>query len=114
MGDRRIAALVCLSCTGAAAGGLPSQGESFLGRVHRRGWRVFSYLRDGLLPWLDEREAWASWDWMRMRGYRMRIDWKATLSAWGQTRPGMAILEMDPRPVLFVQLQFQDTLLVYQ
>jgi pimeloyl-ACP methyl ester carboxylesterase len=107
--NREITALVCTSCPGDGDGGIPGPGEHLLRRVHRPGKRVFSYPQDGPLPWLDGLPAWASWAWMRARGYRLRVDWQAALSAWAQARPGLAILEMEPRPLLIVHCQGDRT-----
>ncbi len=101
-----IAAVVCASCVADADGGAPGQGEGFHRSIQASAGRsVADYPQDGPLPWLSGREAWRSRMRMRLSGERLRVDWRAALQTWAQKRPGLAVLDMAPRPLLFVHCE---------
>jgi len=67
---------------------------------------VSRYPQDGPLPWLDRWPIRAlSWIVGWARGYRLRVDWRATFEAWDRSRPSIAITEMTPRATLFVHCE---------
>jgi pimeloyl-ACP methyl ester carboxylesterase len=112
--DSRLEPLVCTS-TPADNPADGSHGLSFIERTgvfgSQRNRSDFSrYPQDGPLPWLN---GWAlqtfsrSWGWIR--GYRLRVDWRATFEAWSRARPSIAITEMDARPTLFVHSENDRT-----
>lgn len=101
-----IRAVVCASCVADADGGVPGQGKGFFRRVQSAAARrVTEYPKDGPLPWLNGREAWTSRMRMRLAGERLRVDWQAAMGAWARKRPGLAILDMAPRPLLFLHCE---------
>jgi pimeloyl-ACP methyl ester carboxylesterase len=71
---------------------------------------VSRYPQEGPLPWLDKWPIRAlSWISGWARGYRLRVDWRATFEAWDRSRPSIAITEMTPRPTLFVHCENDRT-----
>ncbi len=71
---------------------------------------VSRYPQDGPLPWLDRWPVRAlSWISGWARGYRLRVDWRATFGAWDRSRPSIAITDMAPRPTLFVHCENDHT-----
>ena len=104
------AALVCTSPAGVVVGGDAQDEEMFYRRVLPRnraarsgGDGVSVYPRDGALPWLNGAAMRVtSRAWSYLRGYRLRVNWVETLKTWGAAQAGIAILDVPPRPSLFL------------
>ena len=104
------AALVCTSPAGVVVGGDAQDEEAFYRRVLPRnraapsgGHGVSVYPHDGALPWLNGAAMRiTSRAWSYLRGYRFRVHWLETLKTWGAAQAGIAILDVPPRPSLFL------------
>ena len=107
--DPHLEPLVCTSTPLDNAAG--DDDSSFVSRtrVHEsRDGRpsVSRYPQDGPLPWLEGR-ALRTFSWISgwVRGYRLRVDWRATFEAWARARPSIVITQMEPRPTLIVHTE---------
>ena len=104
------AALVCTSPAGVAVGGDARDEEAFYrralsgGRASNSGGDGISvYPNDGALPWLNGLALRiTSRAWSFARRYRLRVRWAETLRTWGAAQAGVAILDVPPRPSLFL------------
>jgi pimeloyl-ACP methyl ester carboxylesterase len=103
----RLAVLVCTSTPPDSFG----SDEGFYQRIGAiKPGMVTHYPEQGALPWLPGRLLpIASRLWSRIRGYRLRIDWVATLTEWSRLKPSLAMAEMAPRPTLFLHCQGDRT-----
>ncbi len=73
--------------------------------LEERGISVVEYPRFSPLPWLGLFAGMLAIAWMKIRGYRLRVDWLKCLSLWGTIRASMALQTMRPIPLLFVHCQ---------
>ena len=112
--DPRLRILVCTSTPSDISTGA-EEDSSFVRRTgvyetSAPGDHVSRYPQDGPLPWLERWPLRAlSWISGWIRGYRLRVDWRATFAAWDRSRPSVAITEMTPRPTLFVHCENDRT-----
>ncbi len=98
----RLTALVCTSATGDTVSGPHDREDAFYRRVMSRSAETV-YPRDGALPWLHGRllrTTSRTWSWLR--GYHLRVNWAETLDRWARLRSSMAVVDMAPRPALFL------------
>lgn len=71
------------------------------------------YPREGPPPWLRPLRGQWSRLWMWLRGYRLRISWKACVENWSRFALGEALQELRSCPKLFVHFT-GDALAPYQ
>ena len=63
---------------------------------------VKEYPRDGAFPWMKGPLAIVSNLWMRISGYRLRVDWQAFFETLKNAKMSTALLELKNCPTLFV------------
>jgi alpha-beta hydrolase superfamily lysophospholipase len=63
---------------------------------------VFEYPQDGFLPWLNPAHATIAWLWMKLRRYRLRINWHKYINSFLQESLSLAVERRKPCPLLWV------------
>ncbi|MBI2853872.1 MAG: alpha/beta fold hydrolase [Chloroflexi bacterium] len=98
---RGVSALAVLSCP-------PDKSEL---RPEDPSWEVYEalakqgvveYPRHGPLPWVRGPATIPSWLWMKVRGYRLSIDWSQMDEMGGKGELSQALAHVEPIPILFV------------
>ena len=105
-------ALVALSCPPEQDKKL-SEMSSFISENCIKDTLVKEYPRDGAFPWMKGPLAVVSHLWMRMAGYRLRVDWQAFFETLKNAKMSTALLELKNCPILFVHCK-GDNLTPYQ
>jgi len=105
-------ALVALSCPPEQDKKL-SEMSSFIPENYIKDTSVKEYPRDGAFPWLKGPLAVVSHLWMRIAGYRLRVDWQAFFETLKNAKMSTALRELKNCPILFVHCK-GDYLTPYQ
>lgn len=99
---RGLRALVSLSSPSEMSG----RAERFLSSIYHEaaqiGSFIFEHPRHGPIPGLGKIAGMASVLWMRLRGYRLRINWKKSIEFWGGQGLYPAVEKLGAFPKLFV------------
>ena len=97
-----LGAVVALSCL-ADMDRMASQDIHFdLEKVEKHGAAPVEYPRDGVFPWLRGVPAMVFRVWMRLRGYRLLIDWNKYIARMSDTKVSTSVEGLAGCPKLFV------------
>jgi len=97
-----LSALVSLSSPSEVGG----RAEGFLPSLYHKAAQIGSFIleypRHGPLPGVGKLEGMISVLWMRLRGYRLYVDWERSLELWAKFRLPAAVERLGAFPKLFV------------
>ncbi len=111
-----LAALVSMSCTDDRPKGGPASSQGAKGLVSF----IVEYPRMGIFPWMGWLQGVIAWLWMRLRGYRMRVDIVRSAELTARMAITNALEIMRPCPLLLVHCQgdnvvpYNDVLSLYE
>ncbi len=98
-------ALIALSCPPELDGDLTKLSFKIPPELTEMSGVIKEYPRDGYLPWVKGLGALISRMWMRMAGYRVRVDWSKFFSIFKSARLMDIVHELRDCAVLFVHCE---------
>jgi pimeloyl-ACP methyl ester carboxylesterase len=105
-------ALIALSCPPEINGDLSRLSFEVPTELLEEDERIMEYPRDGSLPWVKGFAGFVSQMWMRIAGYKVKVDWKRFFDIFSKARLTAAVRDLRDCAMLFVHCD-GDTITPY-
>jgi pimeloyl-ACP methyl ester carboxylesterase len=95
-------ALIAISCPPEIDGDISRLSFDVPKELLEEGEHIMEYPRDGSLPWVRGFAGFVSQIWMRVAGYKVKVDWKRFFDIFGKARLSAVVRDLRECAMLFV------------